>query len=68
MKLTWIGCANLDQIDIPEEELDLVKALYLKNDCVPLFISNDLLSKFSYFLETIVYPLFHSFKGLNDSK
>jgi hypothetical protein len=68
VNLKWIGCANLDLVDIPEDELKEVKGVYQSRDCIPLFISKDLLGKFGFYLETIVYPLFHSFKGLNDSK
>ena len=34
--------------------------------CVPVFFDNDTIEQFFNFHETVLRPLFHNFKGLND--
>jgi hypothetical protein len=39
----------------------------LKNyGCVPVFFDQATIKEFLYFHETVLRPLFHNFKGLND--
>eukprot|EP00347_Sterkiella_histriomuscorum_P019072 403343064 len=66
LKLTWIGWAGFDLDTLSEQDVLEIRALYMKNDCIPIFFKTELMDKYLYYLETIIYPLLHSFKGLND--
>lgn len=68
LKLTWIGWSGFDVNDLSDSDINEITGLFLKNDCIPIFFKTELMDKYTYYLETIIYPLLHSFKGLNDFK
>jgi hypothetical protein len=68
VKLAWIGWSGHFKEDLSEEDLKEIKTLFKQKDCFPIFFQKELLHKFFYYIQTIFYPLFHSYKGLNDSK
>jgi trehalose-6-phosphate synthase len=68
VKMTWIGWAGVSSDEVTEEDRFQIRELLKQNDCVPIFYEKKLLDDFVYYFETILYPMFHSFKGLNDSK
>jgi len=64
VKILWIGWPGI----IPESDKEAQEiADFLKEyGCVPVFFDSDTVEKFLYFHETVLRPLFHNFKGLND--
>lgn len=64
VKITWIGWPGLVPKDEKEEKeiTDLLK----EYGCVPAFFDSETIEQFLYFHETVLRPLFHNFKGLND--
>jgi trehalose-6-phosphate synthase len=64
VKIIWIGWPGIvTESEREKHEITEVLKLY---GCVPIFFENDTIRKFLYFHETVLRPLFHNFKGLND--
>ena len=58
----WIG-----RIEIPEEaDKDMVAEELAKQNCVPVYLSRDLVAKSNWYYEKVLYPFCHNFIGPTD--
>jgi trehalose 6-phosphate synthase/phosphatase len=64
VKITWIGWPGV--IPDTQEEMQQITELLKPYGCVPVFFDAETIEQFLYFHETVLRPLFHNFKGLND--
>jgi hypothetical protein len=48
--------------------VDEIKRLFAEKGCHPIFIPKTMMQRYQLYLQTILYPIFHSFKGLDDQK
>jgi len=64
VRIHWIGWPGV----IPEttEEAQQITELLKPFGCIPVFFDAETVDQFLYFHETVLRPLFHNFKGLND--
>ena len=64
VKILCIGWPGV--VPSNEREAQDITDLLRGYGCVPIFFEADVLEQFFYFHETVLRPLFHNFKGLND--
>lgn len=58
----WVGYA-----DVPEDaDREVVTAELAKQNCVPVFLSRELVAKFNWYYEKVLYPFCHNFIGPTD--
>lgn len=64
VKILWIGWPGV----IPEsaEEQQQITDLLRDYGCIPAFFDAETIEQYLYYHETVLRPLFHNFKGLND--
>ena len=64
VRIHWIGWPGV----IPEtqDEAQQITELLRPFGCIPVFFDAETVDQFLYFYETVLRPLFHNFKGLND--
>lgn len=62
--IQWIGWPGI----FPENEKEEKEIIeFLKSyGCIPIFFDSTTIEEFLYYHETVLRPLFHNFKGLND--
>jgi hypothetical protein len=64
VKIVCIGWPGI--IPQSEQESEEITEVLKPYGCVPVFLDSDTIEHFFYFHETVLRPLFHNFKGLND--
>ena len=64
VKIVCIGWPGV--VPKNDQEEDEITELLSQYGCVPIFFDSDTIEHFLYFHETVLRPLFHNFKGLND--
>ena len=68
VKLAWVGWSDYFLEDLDPNDANEIRNLYVANDCYPVFVPRETLSSFSFYIQTILQPIFHSFKDLHDCK
>lgn len=64
VKILCIGWPGI--VPQNEREANEITDLLKNYGCVPIFFETEVIEQFFYFHETVLRPLFHNFKGLND--
>ena len=64
VKIIWIGWPGVVAETI--EEQNQITEILKEYGCIPVFFDSQTVEQFLYFHETVLRPLFHNFKGLND--
>jgi trehalose-6-phosphate synthase len=64
VKIIWIGWPGV--VPLNEREVHDITEVLKPFGCIPVFFESETITQFLYFHETVLRPLFHNFKGLND--
>lgn len=64
VRTVWIGWAGI--FTESKEEQAEIKQVLKQWDCVPIFFDEEIINKFFGYYESVIRPIFHNFKDLNE--